>query len=57
MFISKHFKVAVHSAKLNNDIHFHSLHQSFASNLEQRGNIQYVVKELLEHENIKTTQL
>ena len=56
-FISKQFKKAVRSAELNDDIHFHSLRHSFASNLVQRGVSLYVVKELLGHEDIKTTQV
>jgi integrase/recombinase XerD len=56
-FISKQFKVAVRAAELNDDIHFHNLRHSFASNLVQRGANLYVVKELLGHENIKTTQV
>lgn len=56
-FISKQFKAAVRAAEINNDIHFHSLRHSFASNLVQRGVNLYVVKELLGHENIKTTQI
>ncbi|MBK7497981.1 MAG: tyrosine-type recombinase/integrase [Ignavibacteriales bacterium] len=55
--MSKQFKAAVRSANLNNDIHFHNLRHSFVSNLVQRGVNLYVVKELLGHENIKTTQL
>lgn len=56
-YVSKQFKKAVRSAKLNDDIHFHSLRHSFASNLVQRGVNLYVVKELLGHEDIKTTQV
>ncbi|HEX7358191.1 MAG TPA: tyrosine-type recombinase/integrase, partial [Ignavibacteriaceae bacterium] len=56
-FISKQFKVAVRAAELNDYIHFHNLRHSFASNLVQRGVNLYVVKELLGHENIKTTQV
>jgi len=56
-FISKQFKKALRAAKLNDDIHFHTLRHSFASNLVQRGVNLYVVKELLGHENIKTTQI
>lgn len=56
-FISKQFKVAVRAAALNDDIHFHNLRHSFASNLVQRGVNLYVVKELLGHEDIKTTQI
>ena len=56
-FISKQFKEAVRAAALNDDIHFHSLRHSFASNLVQRGVNLYVVKELLGHEDIKITQI
>jgi len=56
-YISKQFKKAVRSAKLNDEIHFHSLRHSFASALVQRDVSLYAVKELLGHENIKTTQI
>jgi len=56
-FISKQFKKAVRSTKLNEGIHFHSLRHSFASALVQRDVSLYTVKELLGHENIKTTQI
>lgn len=56
-FISKQFKEAVWAAELNDNIHFHTLRHSFASNLVQRGVNLYVVKELLGHEDIKTTQI
>ena len=56
-FISKKFKKAVRDAKLNQGYHFHTLRHSFASNLVQRGTSLYTVKELLGHENIKTTQI
>lgn len=56
-FVSKQFKKAIRAAKLNDKIHFHSLRHSFASALVQRGISLYVVKELLGHGNIKTTQI
>ncbi|OQY70297.1 MAG: hypothetical protein B6D44_16105 [Ignavibacteriales bacterium UTCHB2] len=56
-YISKCFKKAVRSAKLDDKIHFHSLRHSFASALVQRSVSLYAVKELLGHENIKTTQI
>lgn len=56
-FVSKKFKKAVRVAKLNDKIHFHTLRHSFASALVQRGISLYAVKELLGHENIKTTQI
>ena len=56
-FISKKFKKAVREAGLNDEYHFHTLRHSFASNLVQRGISLYTVKELLGHENVKTTQI
>jgi len=56
-YISKQFKKAVRSAGLSEDIHFHTLRHSFASNLIQKGASIYVVKELLGHESISTTQI
>ena len=44
-------------AKLNDDIHFHTLRHSFASILVHRGVSLYVVKELLGHEDLSTTQI
>ncbi len=56
-FISKQFKKTVRGAKLNDKIHYHSLRHSFASALVQRGVSLYAIKELLGHEDIKTTQI
>ncbi|MGD8305600.1 MAG: tyrosine-type recombinase/integrase [Ignavibacteria bacterium] len=56
-FVSKQFKKAVRKAGLSEDIHFHSLRHSFASNLVQSGASLYVVKELLGHQDFKTTQI
>lgn len=56
-FVSKKFKKYIRDAKLSDDIHFHTLRHSFASNLVQKGANLYVVKELLGHEDIKTTQV
>ena len=55
--ISKQFKQAVRKSNLNEKIHFHTLRHSFASLLVQRGVSLYVVKELLGHEDIATTQI
>lgn len=55
--ISKQFKEAVRKSNLNEKIHFHSLRHSFASVLAQKGVSLYVVKELLGHEDLATTQI
>ncbi len=56
-YASKHFKKAVRDSGLNDNIHFHTLRHSFASRLIQKGASVFVVKELLGHEDIKTTQI
>ena len=56
-YVSKKFKESVRSAGLNDKIHFHSLRHSFASMLVQKGVSLYVVKELLGHEDLSTTQI
>ena len=56
-FISKSFKASLRAAKLDEKIHFHTLRHSFASLLVQRGVSLYVVKELLGHESLTTTQI
>jgi site-specific recombinase XerD len=55
--ISKCFKKAVRAAKLNEKIHIHTLRHSFASNLVKKNVSLYVVKELLGHQDIRTTQI
>ena len=55
--ISKQFKEAVRKSDLNDKIHFHSLRHSFASLLAQKGVSLYIVKELLGHEDLATTQI
>ncbi len=56
-FITKRFKIAVRKTELNDKIHFHTLRHSFASLLIQKGVSLYVVKELLGHESLTTTQI
>ncbi|MCL5028147.1 MAG: tyrosine-type recombinase/integrase [Bacteroidetes bacterium] len=56
-FVSKQFKKVVRAAGLDDKIHFHTLRHSFASMLVQRGVSLYVVKELLGHEDLSTTQI
>ena len=55
--ISKQFKKIVRKSNLSDKIHFHTLRHSFASLLVQRGVSLYVVKELLGHEDLATTQI
>jgi len=55
--ISHKFKAAVRDAELSDEIHFHCLRHSFASNLVRQGTSLYVVKELLGHGDISTTQI
>ena len=56
-YVSKNFKKAVRAAELDDRIHFHSLRHSFASVLVQNGVSLYIVKELLGHQDITTTQI
>ncbi len=56
-FVSKQFKKSVRASDLDDKIHFHTLRHSFASMLVQRGVSLYVVKELLGHEDLSTTQI
>ena len=56
-YISHIFKKAIRQLGLSEALHFHSLRHSFASNLVQKGVSLYVVKELLGHESITTTQI
>ncbi len=56
-YVSKKFKEAVREANLPDKYHFHTLRHSFASRLVQKGVPLYVVKELMGHSDIATTQI
>jgi site-specific recombinase XerD len=57
-WITHLFKRYVRLANLSNEsIHFHSLRHSFASWLAQDGTSVYVIKDLLGHSDVKTTQI
>ncbi|MFA5805426.1 MAG: tyrosine-type recombinase/integrase [Melioribacteraceae bacterium] len=56
-YVSKKFKRACRAAGIDSAIHFHSLRHSFASNLAQKGVSLYVIKELLGHSSISTTEI
>ena len=56
-WVTKCFKRAVRAAGLDDSFHFHTLRHSFASNLIQSGVSIFVVKELLGHKDITTTQI
>ena len=56
-YISKQFKKSVKKANVNNNIHFHCLRHYFASKLVQKGISLFIVKELLGHEDLKTTNI
>ena len=54
-YVSKKFKKAVRAVGLSDKIHFHTLRHSFASLIHQKGAPLTVVKELLGHQDLKTT--
>jgi len=56
-YVSRYFKKSVRKAGLGEQIHFHSLRHSFASNLALQNVPIIVIKELLGHSSIVTTQI
>jgi len=56
-YVSKRFKLACNISGIEKSIHFHSLRHSFASNLAQKGISLYIIKELLGHASISTTEI
>jgi integrase len=56
-YVSSSFKKACRRANIKENIHFHSLRHSFASNLANKGVPLIAIKELLGHSDISTTQI
>lgn len=57
-YVSKKFKASCRKAGISEEIHFHSLRHSFASNIAMKnGGDILVLKELLGHSSITTTQI
>lgn len=56
-YFSKRFKKACLDAGLSKELHFHCLRHSFASALAQKDVSLYVVKDLLGHSSILTTEM
>ena len=54
-YVSKKFKKAVVKCGLSDQIHFHTLRHSFASLIHQRGASLTVIKDLLGHQDLRTT--
>jgi integrase len=56
-WLSTNFKKYVYRAKVNPKLNFHSLRHSYASWLVQAGVSIYIVSKLLNHADIKTTEI
>ena len=56
-YVSRKFKVSCRLSNIDEEIHFHSLRHSFASNMANKGVSIYIIKELLGHSSVKTTEI
>lgn len=56
-YVSKLFKKACRKAGLGEELHFHTLRHSFASILAMKGVPTFVIKELMGHSSITTTEI
>ncbi len=56
-YVCRAFKKALRKTNLNEQLKFHSLRHSFASNLVQRGVNLYLISKLLGHSSIKVTEV
>ena len=56
-YISKNFKQCVKKSGLNLQLHFHNLRHGFASTMATKGVSIFIIKELLGHQDVKTTQI
>lgn len=57
-YVSKKFKKAVRDTKnIDSKLHLHNLRHSFASNLAKNGVSLFIIKELLGHQDIRTSQI
>lgn len=56
-YVSKHFKRCVKTYDPKSTFNFHTLRHSFASNLAQKGVSLYIIKTLLGHASISTTEI
>jgi integrase/recombinase XerC len=56
-YVGNNFKKTVRKAKVNPNLHFHSLRHGFCSYLAQKNISLYIIKELAGHADISTTQI
>jgi len=57
IILAANSKKTLIASGINPKIHFHGLRHSFASNLVKKGVSIFIIKELLGHRDIKTTQI